>query len=100
MNRTGGQPTGDAMRSRVRRATVGAVGAAVVASAVVTASLADAADNQGTTDATTTAATSPAITDDEDAGQAPAQPSTSALAAPTQVPSAGSGRRHASSGGS
>ena len=42
------QPTGDAMRRKVRRATAGVVGAAVVASAVVTAGLAYAGstDNQ------------------------------------------------------
>ena len=82
------QPTGDAMRRKVRRATAGVVGAAVVTSAVVTAGLAYAA---GTDDQ--------AFAGDDEAQAA--QPSTtSQLAAPTQAPSASNGRRHAASGGS
>ena len=97
------QPTGDAMRRKVRRATAGVVGAAVVASAVVTAGLAYAGgtDAQGRTTSTTSGATtsSPAIEGDDEAQAA--QPSTpSQLAAPTRAPSGSSGRRHATSGGS
>jgi hypothetical protein len=100
------QPTGDAMRRKVRRATAGVVGAAVVASAVVTAGLAYAGstDNQAsltTSGSTTSGATtrSPAIAGDDDSQAA--RPSTpSQLAAPTRAPSGSGGRRHATSGGS
>ncbi len=104
MTRYDQQPTGDAMRRKVRRATAGVVGAAVVASAVVTASLAYAAGTDDQATGSTNGATgSPAVTDDDDAGAGTvaAQPSTtSPLAAPTRAPSASSGRRHATSGGS
>jgi hypothetical protein len=95
------QPTGDAMRRKVRRATAGVVGAAVVASAVVTAGLAYAGSTEAQSTSTTSGATtsSPAIAGDDEAQAA--QPSTpSQLAAPTRAPSGSSGRRHASSGGS
>jgi len=103
MNDRDAQPTGDAMRRKVRRATTGVVGAAVAASAVITAGIAYAGttDGQGTVSTSGTSATSPAITDEDDDAAAAALPSTtSALAAPTQAPSASSGRRHATSGGS
>ena len=100
------QPTGDAMRRKVRRATAGVVGAAVVASAVVTAGLAyasgtDAEGSLTTSGSTTSGATtsSPAIEGDDEAQAA--QPNTpSQLAAPNRAPWGSSGRRHASSGGS
>jgi uncharacterized membrane protein len=95
------QPTGDAMRRKVRRTTAGVVGAAVVASAVVTAGLAYASGTDAQASLTTSGATtsSPAIEGDDEAEAA--RPSTpSQLAAPTRAPSGSSGRRHATSGGS
>jgi hypothetical protein len=95
------QPTGDAMRRKVRRATAGVVGAAVVASAVVTAGLAYAGstDAQSTTTTSGASTSSPAIEGDDEAQAA--QPSTPGqLAAPNRAPLGSSGRRHATSGGS
>lgn len=92
--------TGLALRRRVRRLTVGVVGAAVLASGAVTAGLAyaSAADEKSAA-SPSTGLLSDDTTDDETA-VAPQRTTRSALAAPPQAPLAASGRSHAKSGGS
>ena len=93
--------TGLALRRRVRRLTVGMVGAAVLASGAVTAGLAYAsgADEQSSAASPSTGPSSDDTTDDATA-VAPQRTTASALVAAPQAPLAASGRSHANSGGS
>ena len=99
--------SGTALRRRVRRATVAVVGVAAVSSIGITAGLAYA---NGTKDDPATDLTSPATgtygngtgqSEDDDA-QAPTTQQRVApqVVPPQQLPSSGSGRSHARSGGS
>lgn len=100
--------SGTALRRRVRRATVAVVGVAAVSSIGITAGLAYA---NATKDDPATEATSPAAgsagngigqSQDDDVAQAPTTQRRAAprVVPPQQLPSTGSGRSHARSGGS
>ena len=100
--------SGDALRRRVRRATVAVVGVAAVSSIGITAGLAYA---NGAKDEPAADATSPAAGSSgngigqSEGGNAAEAPTTQQRAAPRvvppqQLPSSGSGRSHARSGGS
>ena len=99
--------SGTALRRRVRRATVAVVGVAAVSSIGITAGLAYA---NGTKDDPAVDATSPAAgtsgsgigQSEDDAAQAPTTQQRAApqVVPPQQLPSSGSGRSHARSGGS
>lgn len=100
--------SGNALRRRVRRATVAVVGVAAVSSIGITAGLAYA---NGTKDDPAADATSPAAgasgsgigqSEDDDVARAPTTQQRAAprVVPPQQLPSTGSGRSHARSGGS
>ena len=99
--------SGTALRRRVRRATVAVVGVAAVSSIGITAGLAYA---NGTKDDPAADATSPAAgssadigqSEDDGVAQAPTtqQRAVPQVVPPQQLPSSGSGRSHARSGGS
>jgi len=100
--------SGTALRRRVRRATVAVVGVAAVSSIGITAGLAYA---NGTKDDPAAGATSPAAgasgngigqSEDDGVAQAPTtqQRAVPQVVPPQQLPSSGSGRSHARSGGS
>ena len=102
----GPAPSGTALRRRVRRATVAVVGVAAVSSIGITAGLAYAngTKNDPASDATSSAGTG---TDEfgqsnDDLAQAPTTQQRAApqVVPPQQLPSSGSGRSHARSGGS
>jgi len=104
---TQGNPSnsGRALRRRVRHVTVGVVGAAALATAGVTVGLAHAAttDQVAATDSSTVSTNTgsePRTTTATRSSSPSSSSSSSRVKAPTQAPSAGNGRSHASSGGS
>lgn len=100
--------SGAALRRRVRRATVAVVGVAAVASAGITAGLAHAngTKDEPAADVTSsvpgTGAEQGGQTNGDDLAQAPTtqQRAVPRVVPPQQLPSTGSGRSHARSGGS
>ena len=98
--------SGDALRRRVRRATVAVVWVAAVSSIGITAGLAYANATKDDPDpispTTDTSGSGIGQSDGEDAAQAPTTQQRAAprVVPPQQLPSSGSGRSHARSGGS
>lgn len=86
------RPPGQPWRRRVRRLTAGVLGAAVLATGGITALLATGPD--------TAASTPTSASTGDDAATPPTGSASGSLTGPTQAPRSGTGRHHATTGGS